>query len=94
LRRIRWRSGFQAVAHGTALYRIRRQSAAREGSRDGSVHNFCYVEFETPVNLERALECDGRIKLDDLSAPLRIDTADRRKMIDLVEVLAAVATEA
>ncbi|EDV46863.1 eukaryotic translation initiation factor 4H isoform X1 [Drosophila erecta] len=40
---------------------------------------FCYVEFETLDNLERALECDGRIKLDDLSAPLRIDIADRRK---------------
>jgi len=40
---------------------------------------FCYVEFETLENLERALECDGRIKLDDLSAPLRIDIADRRK---------------
>ncbi|KAH8240476.1 hypothetical protein KR038_007919, partial [Drosophila bunnanda] len=40
---------------------------------------FCYVEFETLDNLERALECDGRIKLDDLSAPLRIDIADGRK---------------
>ncbi|XP_034489506.1 eukaryotic translation initiation factor 4H isoform X2 [Drosophila innubila] len=40
---------------------------------------FCYVEFETLDNLERALECDGRIKLDDLSAPLRIDIADRKK---------------
>ncbi|XP_022217086.2 LOW QUALITY PROTEIN: eukaryotic translation initiation factor 4H [Drosophila obscura] len=40
---------------------------------------FCYVEFETLENLERALEFDGRIKLDDLSAPLRIDIADRRK---------------
>ncbi|XP_023158655.1 eukaryotic translation initiation factor 4H isoform X2 [Ceratitis capitata] len=40
---------------------------------------FCYVEFETLENLEKALECDGRIKLDDLSAPLRIDIADRRK---------------
>ncbi|XP_046867397.1 eukaryotic translation initiation factor 4H isoform X1 [Drosophila willistoni] len=40
---------------------------------------FCYVEFETLDNLERALECDGRIKLDDLSDPLRIDIADRRK---------------
>ncbi|XP_068159910.1 eukaryotic translation initiation factor 4H isoform X2 [Drosophila tropicalis] len=40
---------------------------------------FCYVEFETLDNLERALECDGRIKLDDLSAPLRIDIAESRK---------------
>ncbi|XP_017871264.1 eukaryotic translation initiation factor 4H isoform X1 [Drosophila mojavensis] len=40
---------------------------------------FCYVEFETLDNLERALECDGRIKLDDLSAPLRIDIADRKR---------------
>lgn len=41
---------------------------------------FCYVEFETLENLERALSFDGRIKLDDLSAPLRIDiAADRRK---------------
>ncbi|XP_023166947.1 eukaryotic translation initiation factor 4H isoform X1 [Drosophila hydei] len=40
---------------------------------------FCYVEFETLDNLERALECDGRIKLDDLSDPLKIDIADRKK---------------
>ena len=43
---------------------------------------FCYVEFETLENLERALECDGRIKLDDLSAPLRIDIAADRKKND------------
>ena len=40
---------------------------------------FCYVEFETLDNLERALEFDGRIKLDDISAPLRIDIAERKK---------------
>uniref|UniRef100_A0A1A9Z4W4 Eukaryotic translation initiation factor 4H n=1 Tax=Glossina pallidipes TaxID=7398 RepID=A0A1A9Z4W4_GLOPL len=40
---------------------------------------FCYVEFETLENLERALDCDGRIKLDDMAAPLRIDIADRKK---------------
>lgn len=40
---------------------------------------FCYVEFETLDHLRRALDCDGRIKLDDISAPLRIDIADRRK---------------
>nr|XP_016999703.1 eukaryotic translation initiation factor 4H isoform X1 [Drosophila takahashii] len=43
---------------------------------------FCYVEFETLENLQRALECDGRIKLDDLSAPLRIDIADGRRKND------------
>jgi len=40
---------------------------------------FCYVEFETLENLKRALELDGRIELDDIMAPLRIDIADRRK---------------
>lgn len=40
---------------------------------------FCYVEFETLENLEGALEYDGRIKLDDVSAPLRIDIAERKK---------------
>lgn len=40
---------------------------------------FCYVEFETLDDLEKALERDGRIKLDDISAPLRIDIAEQRK---------------
>lgn len=48
---------------------------------------FCYVEFETLDNLERALECDGRIKLDDLSAPLRIDIADPKKNDRYVSIL-------
>lgn len=40
---------------------------------------FCYVEFETLEELERALQLDGCIKLDDISAPLRIDIAERKK---------------
>ncbi|XP_030370803.1 uncharacterized protein DDB_G0287625 [Scaptodrosophila lebanonensis] len=38
-----------------------------------------YVEFETLVQLKRALSCNGRIKLDNFSAPLRIDIADHRR---------------
>ncbi|ALC47603.1 CG1340 [Drosophila busckii] len=38
-----------------------------------------YVEFETPEQLKRALSRNGRIKLDNLSAPLRIDIADHRR---------------
>ncbi|XP_055845339.1 eukaryotic translation initiation factor 4H isoform X2 [Episyrphus balteatus] len=40
---------------------------------------FCYVEFETLKDLELALDRDGRIQLDDRSAPLRIDIAEKRK---------------
>lgn len=40
---------------------------------------FCYVEFETLEHLERALDRNGRIKLDDISEPLRIDVAERRR---------------
>ncbi|XP_055914943.1 eukaryotic translation initiation factor 4H isoform X2 [Eupeodes corollae] len=40
---------------------------------------FCYVEFETLQDLEKALELDERIQLDDNSAPLRIDIAEKRK---------------
>ncbi|XP_034127687.1 probable WRKY transcription factor protein 1 isoform X2 [Drosophila guanche] len=40
-----------------------------------------YVEFETLEQLERALACNGRIKLDNLSAPLRIDIADHRRQL-------------
>ncbi|BFF92305.1 GATA zinc finger domain-containing protein 14 [Drosophila madeirensis] len=40
-----------------------------------------YVEFETLEQLERALACNGRIKLDNLSAPLRIDIADNRRQV-------------
>ncbi|EDW84488.2 uncharacterized protein Dwil_GK14152 [Drosophila willistoni] len=38
-----------------------------------------YVEFETLAQLKRALSCNGRIKLDNYSAPLRIDIADHRR---------------
>ncbi|KAH8312356.1 hypothetical protein KR044_010394, partial [Drosophila immigrans] len=38
-----------------------------------------YVEFETLDQLKRALSRNGRIKLDNLSAPLRIDIADNRR---------------
>ncbi|KAI8046490.1 protein qua-1 [Drosophila gunungcola] len=38
-----------------------------------------YVEFETLAQLKRALSCNGRIKLDNFSAPLRIDIADHRR---------------
>ncbi|XP_001357599.4 uncharacterized protein DDB_G0287625 [Drosophila pseudoobscura] len=38
-----------------------------------------YVEFETVEQLERAIACNGRIKLDNFSAPLRIDIADHRR---------------
>ncbi|GAB0096849.1 Eukaryotic translation initiation factor 4H [Sergentomyia squamirostris] len=40
---------------------------------------FCYVEFETLDNLERALELDGRIQLEDSSQLLRIDVAEQKK---------------
>ncbi|XP_055677713.1 eukaryotic translation initiation factor 4H-like [Lutzomyia longipalpis] len=40
---------------------------------------FCYVEFETLDNLERALELDGRIELEDCLQPLRIDVAEQKK---------------
>jgi len=40
---------------------------------------FCYVEFDTLNHLEQALELDGRIKLDDANAPLRIDIAEQKK---------------
>lgn len=40
---------------------------------------FCYVEFETLSDLEKALERDGRIQLDNCSSPLRIDIAEKRK---------------
>ncbi|XP_017079563.2 heterogeneous nuclear ribonucleoprotein 87F [Drosophila eugracilis] len=38
-----------------------------------------YVEFETLSQLKQALSCNGRIKLDNFSAPLRIDIADHRR---------------
>ncbi|EDV90583.1 probable serine/threonine-protein kinase clkA [Drosophila grimshawi] len=38
-----------------------------------------YVEFTTLDQLKRALSRNGRIKLDNLSAPLRIDIADHRR---------------
>lgn len=38
-----------------------------------------YVEFETLAQLKSALNCNGRIKLDNFSAPLRIDIADHRR---------------
>ncbi|XP_030573893.1 heterogeneous nuclear ribonucleoprotein A1 [Drosophila novamexicana] len=38
-----------------------------------------YVEFTTLEQLKRALSRNGRIKLDNLSAPLRIDIADHRR---------------
>lgn len=40
---------------------------------------FGYVEFNTLEDLEKAIELDGRIKLDDTDVPLRIDVADQRK---------------
>lgn len=40
---------------------------------------FCYVEFDSLAHLEQALEMDGRIKLDDSVAPLRIDLAEQKK---------------
>uniref|UniRef100_A0A6B2E7I7 Putative eukaryotic translation initiation factor 4h isoform x1 n=1 Tax=Phlebotomus kandelakii TaxID=1109342 RepID=A0A6B2E7I7_9DIPT len=40
---------------------------------------FCYVEFETLDNLERALELDGRIQLEDSTQLLRIDVAEQKK---------------
>lgn len=40
---------------------------------------FCYVEYETLSDLERALDLDGRIQLDESPAPLRIDIAESKK---------------
>lgn len=40
---------------------------------------FGYVEFDSLEDLERAIDLDGRIKLDETNVTLRIDIADQRK---------------
>ncbi|CRL07079.1 CLUMA_CG020078, isoform A [Clunio marinus] len=40
---------------------------------------FCYVEFETLEQLEKAVNFDGRIVLDSNPQPLRIDIAEQKK---------------
>uniref|UniRef100_A0A1L8DS68 Putative eukaryotic translation initiation factor 4h isoform x1 n=1 Tax=Nyssomyia neivai TaxID=330878 RepID=A0A1L8DS68_9DIPT len=40
---------------------------------------FCYVEFETLSDLERAIDCDGRIQLEESQQCLRIDVAEQKK---------------
>ena len=40
---------------------------------------FCYVEFDTIEDLERALDLDGCIELEDNPHPLRIDVAEQKK---------------
>lgn len=40
---------------------------------------FCYVEFATLEDLEKALNLDGIIQLDDIPSPLRIDVAEQKK---------------
>lgn len=41
---------------------------------------FCYVEFETLLDLKQAVELDGRINLDESEAALRIDVAEQKKV--------------
>lgn len=42
---------------------------------------FCYVEFETSDDLEKAMQLNGRIKLDENEStpPLKIDIAEQKK---------------
>lgn len=44
-----------------------------------SFRGFGYVEFHTLENLMEVIELDGRIQLDNQSAPLKIDVAERKK---------------
>uniref|UniRef100_A0A182TTR2 RRM domain-containing protein n=1 Tax=Anopheles melas TaxID=34690 RepID=A0A182TTR2_9DIPT len=40
---------------------------------------FCYVEFDTLEDLEKVLQLDGMIVLNDRPEPLRIDVAEQKK---------------
>lgn len=40
---------------------------------------FCYVEFSTLSELEKAIGLDGRITLEVDALPLRIDVAEQKK---------------